>query len=1468
MPRTHLENAQRLAYVQKAVSERALQYGNKASNLQELAAVCPDNIPMFCPLSNELVQKYLNIHAPDWNILWAQFQEKQGDEKAELRAEAIPILHALRELIITTFKTHPLDSVELANFLDSVKQKNATLMVRSTGEEDTVDVANPGGNESVSAVEPTISAVSAAMGIVVASYFSEKSLKQRLLRPCNNITKAAFVPVLLQQMIGEPRYGYKTSCAVTRSGVMYTGQENTRIQIAPGHGELVVNSKGLFDTFSVTGDNVVYSEVARKPYRLVPMAKGLGMKKNSQMLQDRASISQAVALRITQIGRDIEQHYGMPMDVELLYDPKEDKIFIVQARPIPGREARIIPSSVPPESIPALKAEIKEGRVKQIHAHVITPGGYAAKIITKPEQILICNTIEEALAQYLAQKDSPVQAVVVKNLAGTTSHEAAQFNAKAIPVLQIENLSKIQDQLKAQNVVLMVDQQRNQILDWTALIKDPQNARQELESLNFLKSGLFTLPLTPLTSQPVSPTSPLFAKALRHPLTAPKIAKEDRVVSLSTHIEILEALLSPDEALRALNNIRYILYKVRKSCGTQMTFFPQAMVLCEEIARSIVDPDSARTKNLELVARLKSLIYAPAHRDIFSNSIKQFMQETTSRNLARQAVDKDYFTGLDAEQSDYLTQFMKLNKLALNAKSKIKWTQFVMACVQDKSLIQQLAFVVKFYIENQFESDLINQDLQKTMPSGVSAQAALKALFDNCIKTQQEFATINLEEKRQFIHAWGQRIHEWSDPTKFDTLMRNYEQEITPLVTQLKLNSPLDLVVMAVKPEPENYEAIPGIGSHAIVIAEGSYYILNRRSKEFKRLGKSSDFLDSFTVDEGVVGHRELSDKEQNRFLKEYYDISQCEWSLFHSPEGLTAEQMLSLITTDFAYVVSAEKLYFINKKSNTCTLSNMDDAELEIVKRLLKEQYRKNKAKGQNTPIPLLKKNKLGATTILSFLGEGVLKDHHFIESSYNPTTQKAILNMVLQLTELMDNSIKALKGSPNYSPEQQDLLVSRFETLLQPYYELMSVWINAIPDYQFTKWYGKTDGFDNPTVYRLMMLRAIKSVLDSGNDEPSELNASDQISIVGAKLGSGANFYRQFVEKKYAATYEDAFSLIHQNILSALSFVRQEVARTPMDSLPEALQPLLSAFEVEFKKFQLQSIDHHFPKLALEFNLTMANHSAKFIIEYDQETQQVSLHGHIFGGNFRSRMTTLRNIIIENGIDLDVTCKKLPVFSENTLSMDFVWEFPASQLQVMARNMCLRLGNCESVLDMMLPNTYPEYEGKNLLEWEWLLKNALSRKQLDWIKKLDPTLENITGRLELPMNSYPSLAALLNASTEPKLVIFIMETFAQANSPENTQALFKLLEVVKNPALQDTNFQDAVMHSNVPAFKQAIKSLVATQDRLSPNSDAVHLVNIQQKAPLVEEFSGKFFSPCNHSPLLKKSSIEQEGYQWGFNS
>ena len=191
-------------------------------------------------------------------------------------------LASLRAYIIETI-TESKNSIlenEINEFLKKANLKETDLlMVRSTGKyEDMKNLANPGGNDSFPC-HANVQEIKKAVGKVVASYFSEKSLGQRLtLKKENpaaaNITETYYPAVLLQKMIGEPisKPGEKPEITAKNivSGVIYCTKEGTTIQTAPGHCELVVNSKGPIDTVYVDPLGIVHQEIRIKDFKLSP----------------------------------------------------------------------------------------------------------------------------------------------------------------------------------------------------------------------------------------------------------------------------------------------------------------------------------------------------------------------------------------------------------------------------------------------------------------------------------------------------------------------------------------------------------------------------------------------------------------------------------------------------------------------------------------------------------------------------------------------------------------------------------------------------------------------------------------------------------------------------------------------------------------------------------------------------------------------------------------------------------------------------------------------------------------------------------------------------------------------------------------------------------------------------------------------------------------------------------------------
>lgn len=149
-------------------------------------------------------------------------------------------------------------------FIVEGMEEGKKQMVRSTGDEDRVDVANPGGNESVPSDGDKISS---SIGAVISSYFSKKSMSQRLKSGEEITSNPPLMPCLIQELVGETS---KDNLPPV-SGIIYTDSKNVRVQAAYGHGELVVNSKGNFDNFFVTNEDVVHQYIGDKKVRIVPV---------------------------------------------------------------------------------------------------------------------------------------------------------------------------------------------------------------------------------------------------------------------------------------------------------------------------------------------------------------------------------------------------------------------------------------------------------------------------------------------------------------------------------------------------------------------------------------------------------------------------------------------------------------------------------------------------------------------------------------------------------------------------------------------------------------------------------------------------------------------------------------------------------------------------------------------------------------------------------------------------------------------------------------------------------------------------------------------------------------------------------------------------------------------------------------------------------------------------------------------
>jgi ribosomal protein L22 len=384
--------------------------------------------------------------------------------------------------------------------LQRVLQAQGKLMVRSTGKEDTEELANAGGNESVANVSPNPKDILNAIKRVVASYFGEKSLTQRLCAQDRSLVDAPFTPVLIQRMIGEIE-----EQELPRCGVMFTEEPEgalskkrirredetlktsgiTLIQGAFGHNEGVVNSIVPVDTYYVDVANRIYPHIKEKRFRIAPVAEGkLGRKNNPPQRVNQPSLEPEAVKALKLLANKLEDFYQKPMDVE--YVIMNGTIFIVQARPIVHDPNQETPSYLD------LNHDLIKNSAK-ISGQTIGAGGGALRFIEYKQQIIIKKNIRDALAFYQSPETdrNKIRAIVVGEMAPATSHEATTFRSESKPVIACEKDFETLEQRIAQgNAQFIVDIQQQLIVQ----------LNEKNFDRSFIKEGWINYPIPQLLS--------------------------------------------------------------------------------------------------------------------------------------------------------------------------------------------------------------------------------------------------------------------------------------------------------------------------------------------------------------------------------------------------------------------------------------------------------------------------------------------------------------------------------------------------------------------------------------------------------------------------------------------------------------------------------------------------------------------------------------------------------------------------------------------------------------------------------------------------------------------------------------------------------------------------------------------------------------------------------------------------------
>jgi hypothetical protein len=953
--------------VKQWVDESAEAYGNKAANLMVMEKGFADiNIPDICPLSHMMCLKHLDTHYPEWRTQWEAFKEKQGNESGGLAEGTHEILSQLRSGIEQAFGEYPLEDEGISEYLASHFEPGEVLMVRSTGKEDSAELANPGGNESYAGISANIDSVSAACGRVIASYFSEKSLEQRLKAKhaeSDSIMGEPFMPVLLQKMIGEVIVADKiTPTKKVYSGVMYVNQDGkVTIQEAPGHGELVVNSKGPINSYFILGEGTVHQQVNEKPFRMVSYINEAGkaeliVQKNTNEIKN-SSLPKEVVERLGKMGKEIQAFYGDDRDIEFVYDENADKIYIVQARPIPlGESARHIPSAISPEKIREVKKEVPYYKAK-----TIAVAASKVEVAENAGDVIICNTIGDALTMYLDMKDPKIKAVVVARDAPSTSHEAAEFNSVSIPVFYVDKAQKdkIQSSLEQGNKQFLFDPQRGLIVDWSG----KGNPEEILKEGLFKSSISAERTLLPESKMLFSENSILQAEKL---LQGAKKKKGMSYEQLLDQLEIVEST-TPQTIIQSREALKQVLMDIIDTCrvahvnDTQIDKDLKSNILKHAIAYSL-DVDTLLTKIesqqgnviddkdqkqlLDLINGLEALIANPGRTGLYSDSVYNLMQDFALKSR----LNKSYpiYTRLPEENRKVVEAIALFGKNAVNDKLRDKWERFVIQVAvtdrgsQEKNL-EKLASVVYFAQANDLGSVLINNvfsqldtsDFSKTIEVLNEQTEHLKPYADKIFRLEVKAA--ELEAKAVL---WGKKRNH----TK---LIKEYEKDVAEVLACIDSLAPVhDLPLMAKHKVLNEVARITEIVDVSIKIMKGSQDYPKEDSQEKDEQAKLffKMLLPYHELMQKVVYNMEYTEKTKN-FNSALSGAVSYGGSSGRSPDK-TPEDRCKLIKERFDSVdsnkITREQLFSSNEFDvGRATIQSSDVFELQFTnKKMNLEDY------------------------------------------------------------------------------------------------------------------------------------------------------------------------------------------------------------------------------------------------------------------------------------------------------------------------------------------------------------------------------------------------------------------------------------------------------------------------------------------------------------------------------------------------
>lgn len=293
--------------------------GGKGAHLGELSRIegigAPDG---FC-VSTEAFQRIMAA-APLIDDRLDRLRRLKSDDRKAIRALSAEIRGVIDELPL------PDDLVAAIGTALARLGEHAAYAVRSSATAEDLPTASFAGQQDSYLNVVGRAAVLGHITRCWASLFTERAVTYRIRKGFDH--RNVHMAVVVQRMVFPQAAGILfTADPVT------SNRKITRVEASWGLGEALVSGLVNPDTYQVRDDTVVAKTIGTKQRSIHACPDGGTQEQTIKPeLQKQPALTDAQVVRLTQLGRRIEAHFGRPQDIEWCL--VGDDFQIVQSRPI------------------------------------------------------------------------------------------------------------------------------------------------------------------------------------------------------------------------------------------------------------------------------------------------------------------------------------------------------------------------------------------------------------------------------------------------------------------------------------------------------------------------------------------------------------------------------------------------------------------------------------------------------------------------------------------------------------------------------------------------------------------------------------------------------------------------------------------------------------------------------------------------------------------------------------------------------------------------------------------------------------------------------------------------------------------------------------------------------------------------------------------------------------------------------